>query len=37
MKSKFEAIKNIILKKIPEAGLYSTAIKGVKFVRRDKS
>ncbi|MCM1009329.1 MAG: AraC family transcriptional regulator [Fusobacterium sp.] len=35
MNSKFDAIRDIILRNIPDAGNYPTAIKGVRIVRRN--
>lgn len=35
MQTKYEAIKDIILRNIPDIGNYTTAIKGVRIVRRN--
>lgn len=36
MESKFNAIRDIILRNIPDAGNYPTSVKGVRIVRRDE-
>lgn len=36
MENKFLAIRDIVLRNIPDVGIYSCPIKGVKLVRRDK-
>ncbi|MFG6359739.1 AraC family transcriptional regulator [Taurinivorans muris] len=37
MQSKYEIIRDIILRNVPDAGNYPCSIKGVRLVRRDKS